>query len=413
MALHSKLRTLHLPCRLVPRVRQSAKRLPITIHSQSMCSEDQPRAWGYSYLNRHPDERKPLIPYEIGSHLTALAYDPPKSLLEDPYDWYLSAVDQVKDDLRNLPPLEACLRHPPAEGRLETSTPVQLRIIDHISVGDGRNSQVVKVEARGLREKADDGHTPEFNNSMSSTPMSRHITNVAAKLYDPLYWDFDDCIPDPFHNCDAAFSLETEAYRRYLRPLYGTLVPRFFGSYTIDVPILGDATLGRPSGSPDHEEMNQKTLGAVAQYRTRPVRAILYEYVPGVVLVHAMENELYSQSQRKEIMRALVTAESRLRELDVLLRRDFHPRNVVVKSVEDGQPADIRIIDFGAALCGERREEEGHIPTTKPEPVEQILERWLDNDDSGRVSDVRYDFYDLVDWNWDEWLRKDYSRSYK
>ncbi|KAJ4385428.1 hypothetical protein N0V93_009856 [Gnomoniopsis smithogilvyi] len=235
-----------------------------------------------------------------------------------------------------------------------------------------------------------------------SNSLPRPIATIAAKLYDPLYVDFDDYCPDPFHNCDAAFALETEAYRDYLQPLYGTHVPHFYGSYTINVPIPDDTRQQHSGVSTDELEK--------CAHSTRPVRAILYEYIPGVVLSQAMEGQVYSQSQRKEIMRALVTAESRARQLDVLVERDFHPRNVIVTSAEEGQPADIRLIDFGAAQCGQRREYEAHVPTTEPEPLSRIVERWRDYDDEWKdPSNLRYPFLDLVDWEWDEWLRLEYA----
>ncbi|KAJ4409226.1 hypothetical protein N0V82_009499 [Gnomoniopsis sp. IMI 355080] len=363
----------------------------------------------YSYLNSHPDERKPPIPYAIGSQHTAIAYDPPKELLKNFYDWYRPAVDQVEDDLRNLPPVEACLRHLPAEGRRGTSS-VQIRVLEHIRVTDRRNSQVVKVQASVVGSSGMSSSDSKYRRThgghssmaMAPTCLPRPTAVVTAKLYDPLYVDFDDCHPDPFNNCDAAFALETEAYRDYLRPLYGVCVPHFYGSYTIDIPIPDDTRQCQSSLSPDQLKKSS--------CRTRPVRAILYEYIPGIALDKAMEDNLYSQSQRKEIMRALVTAESKMRQLDVLLDEDFYPRNVLVTSAEEGQPADIRLIDFGAAECGSRQKWEAHVPTTEPEPLSQIQKRWFDiNVEWKDPSNLRHPFLDLVDWEWDEWLRHEYA----
>lgn len=370
--------------------------------------QDYDKIWLYSYLDSHPDERKPPIPYAIGSQFTAIAFDPlnPKDLLESPHDWYLQATDQTENDIRNLHPLQACLRHPPADGHFGNSS-VNIRVLDHIRAGDEKNSQILKVEAFMLGEGSISDSPLRHTDGVSSllttpTAFPRSAATVAAKLYDPLYVDLNDFRPDPFHNCDAAFALETEAYRDYLRPLYGICVPSFYGSYTINVPIPED-TREWHSGLPaDHIEKSA--------HRTRPVRAMLYEYIPGVALNQAMEDQMYNQSQRKEIMRALVTAESKIRQLDVLIDRDIHPRNVIVVSAEEGHPADIRVIDFGAAQCGERCEDEAHAPTTKPEPISRIIERWRDGDDEWKdPSDLRYPFLDLVDWEWNEWLRHEYA----
>lgn len=369
-----------------------------SIHSHDDQALTQRGLYGYSYLNYHPDERKPTIPYQIGSKLHAVAYEPPKG---NPHDWSRAAVGQLKDDLQNLPPLQACLKHPPAKGTPGTSS-VQLRIIDHVRVGDLKNSQVLKAMVCGRDVR---GGAP----AAPTSPPTSAI--VAAKIYDPLYADFDDCQPDPFYNSDAAFALETEAYRDYLQPLTGKTVPHYFGSYSIDVPISEDSPRDAPGPSTGDHQSPATATGHGSRCRTRPVRAILYEYVPGIALREGMEDRLYNQTQRKEIMRALVTAESLLRQLDVLIEQDFAPRNVLVKSAEEGKPADIRIIDFGAAICGERRDEEGHAPTTEPEPMSQIIERWrnLDDDQFDIPSNIRYEFEELVDWDWDDWLRKDYA----
>lgn len=354
----------------------------------------------YTYLNHYPDECKPPIPYEVGSQLTAVAFDPPKGLLKDPEDWFIQAKGQVREDLQNLSPLRACLQHPPAEGILGALS-VQLRILEHIRVSDLKNSQILKVEASMVGDAPSPDSSHRYSNGAPVTP-PQSGTIVAAKLYDPLYVDLDDCWPDPFHNCDAALSLETEAYRNYLRPLYGTYVPHFYGSYTINVPVPHDTQFWLSNFEKDQME-GPRT-------RTRPVRAILYEYIPGISLDSAMEDQIFNQLQRKEIMRALITADSKMRQLDVLIERDFMPRNVVVTSAEEGQPADIRLIDFGAAQCGIRRQREAHAPTTDPEPISEIIERWRDYDDSKweAPSDLRYPFLDLVDWEWDKWLRHEY-----
>lgn len=378
------------------------------IHQSQQHATSRIPTWGtpYAYLDKHPDEQAPPIPYTIGSQFTAIAYDPPTGFLEH-HDWYWRADGQIRDDIENLPPLEACLRHPPAEGKLG-STSIHFRVLEHVRVGDQKNSQVLKVELTGSDVNvAADGSSQRprgcAHHNSALTPTPQHFSlpgaQVAAKLYDPLYVDFAECEPDPFHNCDAAFYLETQAYRDYLRPLYGVCVPHFLGAYTIDVPVTSA----------------EQATGSLR--RTRPVRAILYEYIPGVPLSNGMfEGEwmsMYNQAQRKQIMRALVTAESKLRQLDVLVDQDFEPRNVIIKSVDEGRPADIRVIDFGAAQCGERRKTEAHKPTTEPEALSQIFERWRNRrDEFGYVdpANIRSPFADLADdWDWDMWLRSEYA----
>ncbi|KAI0140991.1 hypothetical protein F4776DRAFT_613524 [Hypoxylon sp. NC0597] len=52
---------------------------------------------------------------------------------------------------------------------------------------------------------------PVLNHHRSKTLFAEFIRpkNIVTKLYDPLYYDFDEDHADLFANCDAAFSHET------------------------------------------------------------------------------------------------------------------------------------------------------------------------------------------------------------
>lgn len=317
--------------------------------------------YGYSYLATHPDEKKPPIPYQVGNILSAQSYSPPPA----PNFYYTWAYGRIKDEIRDLHPLQLCLKIPPATGTLGYNT-VRLRIVHQIKVQDLSNSQVVKVEPLELEGKG----FPSLLAAGSS--------GVAAKLYDPMYYDFDEDLPDPFANCDAAYAHETMAYN-HLRPLYETVIPHFYGSYTVDIPLPDDPA------------------------QSRPVRAILYEYIQGCTL-EDMNPHDYSQTQRQAIMAAVLDAHSKLWQLDVA-HVDLHPRNVIVVSINESKKADIRLIDFGEAVCG-HRVKMGHVPTLEPESRTKIIERWLDEDLRDRMMNFRW----LVDWPWNDWLLEEYAR---
>jgi serine/threonine protein kinase len=321
------------------------------------------RTWRYSYLSRHPGESKPQIPYQPGVTLTAQAYAPPAP----PKFHYSWAEGKVEEDIASLHPLQACLAHPPAEGTPGKET-VGLRIQRPIRVRDPSNSQLVQVEV--VNQDGNDAGLSAFHHSTGV---------VAAKFYDPLYYEYDDGRPDPFANSDAAFAHETMAYH-HLQPVYGILVPRFLGPYSVNIPIPGNI----PS--------------------SRPVRCILYEYVPGTAL-HDTEIEDYSTSQQQAIMSAILDAHSILWQMDVS-HRDLHPRNVIVVSAVEGQKADVRLIDFNMARCGQRAERKGHVPSMELESRSAIVNRWRDED----MRHWMIDFAWLVDWPWNEWLENEYAK---
>lgn len=166
----------------------------------------------------------------------------------------------------------------------------------------------------------------------------------------------------------------------HLQPVYGVLVPRFLGPYSVNIPIPGNIP-----GS-------------------RPVRCILYEYVAGTAL-HDTEIEDYSTSQRQAIMSAILDAHSILWQMDVS-HRDVHPRNVIIVSAVEGQKADIRLIDFNMARCGQRAQRRGHVPSMELEPRSAIVNRWRDED----MRNWMLDFVWLVDWPWNEWLENEYAK---
>ncbi|KAI0842066.1 hypothetical protein F5Y06DRAFT_292888 [Hypoxylon sp. FL0890] len=314
---------------------------------------------GYSYLATHPNEQKPSIPYKIGKTFQAQIYHPPRP----PSYFYKTASGDVEDGIRQLHPVQLCLRHPPAPGKAGNEE-LQLRVIHQIRVGDHTSSQIVVAQPS----------VPQGNVVLSA--IFARPTNVVAKIYDPLYYDFDEYHPDPFANCDTAFAHETLAYK-YLLPISGMAVPYFYGSYCISVPLSKDAT------------------------KTRNVMAVLYEYIHGIPLQDIAVRD-YTQQQRQAIMRAVIKADNRMWQLDVN-NLDLHPRNVIVVSAEEGEEARIRIIDFDHCQCGTRTES-GDLerPTLEPLPREQVLTRWLNND----LERSRIDFDWLVDWPWDEWLKE-------
>lgn len=318
----------------------------------------------YSYLTQHPDEQKPPIPYQPGCIVKAQAYAPPP-LPDYHYTW---ACGQLEKDIAERHPLQLCLENPPTAGTPGQET-LELEITQPVRVKDLSNSQIAQVAI--LKR--------ETRGSQSMLPASTDGISIAAKFYDPLYYNYDESQPDPFANCDAAFAHETNAYQ-HLGQVYGIIVPRFYGSYSVDIPLPSDPA------------------------KTRPVRTILYEHVPGTTLEHT-EREDYSTHQRQAIMSEIMDHHSVLWQLDVG-HGDLHPRNVIVLSANEGGRANIRLIDLNMAGVGRRADYNGHVPTTQLEPRSVIVERWYDKD----LRDMMLDFSWLVDWDWTEWLQNEYAK---
>ncbi|KAG8158436.1 hypothetical protein KVR01_011558 [Diaporthe batatas] len=318
----------------------------------------------WSYLAKHPDEAKPPLPYHSGATIPALRWDPPPN---DPifHNGGL-AKGQLQEELQNEHPLATCLRYTEATDAPTEGERVELQVVDAIRVMDGRHSQIAKVKVLDNRSV--------HENSQSPLKLLRGQT-MTAKFYDPLYQDIEDEMPDIFGNTYNACYRETCVYRQ-LKPLWGTVIPRFHGSFRAKVPVPG-----RPG-------------------RSRWVYAILYEYVPGTELSYIDVNE-WSQAERMAIMKAIIDADSKMWQAGIY-QRDLLPRNVILQG-RPGRPVSVKVIDFDYAFFeSDFNPDEDEL---EPEPPSVIVDRWTD--------ELRCPvecFRDLVDWPWDEWIRAVYLR---
>lgn len=314
----------------------------------------------WSYLAKHQDEEKPPLPYHVGATIPARTWEPP---LEDVIHGHLWAEGQLEEELQSEHPLETCLRYTGATEAPPEGERVDLHVVNEIRVMDLKHSQIAKVKVHY--------HRPADEKLRSPLPSDVAIT---AKFYDPLYQDIEDEQPDIFRNTYNAFYRETCVYHQ-LKPLWGTVVPRFYGSLRAEVPVPG------PKG------------------RSRYVYAILYEYAPGVEL-SCIEVDEWSQAERMEIMKAIIDGDSWIRQAGIY-QRDLLPRNVVLQG-RPGHPVSVKMIDFDYAFFEFDTDPDDAL---EPEPPSSIVDRWTD-----KLLDPKEAFRELIDWPWDEWLRGVYLR---
>lgn len=306
--------------------------------------------------------------YSKGRKIQIRSYVPPKCC--DTNYWF-SKEEFARRQTSSL--AEMSRDFLPREGGM-LGRPVELEITSPIRTGPSFNSQVVKVKVPSV---------------------SRLENRIAAKIYDPFgTGKFIDPEINPFKLADQMFTTEAAAYER-LAPLYGTIVPKYLGSYTFDAPT-----------------------GLTTD--TRAVRLILYEFVEGVVMrdIGVEATQLLPQEVRKKIMYKVVEAESRIWASNVR-HGDPHPRNSILELDTQYDPAivsestgitsqladsDIRVryFDFDKAEIDEFSEDlSRRLPGQSDKPVSPIL-RWhpdLDYVDS-------FINHGWVDWDWLEWLEQ-------
>ncbi|MCJ1472556.1 hypothetical protein MMC13_001205 [Lambiella insularis] len=268
--------------------------------------------------------------------------------------------------------------NPPAKGG-RLGPPIELYITAAIRTGTPYRAQIVRVEV------------PAFSESER---------NLVAKFYDPLQTeDSQDPEVNSFYMADDHYVTETAAYDK-LKSLQGTSIPKFYGTYTCDLPTgLGNST--------------------------RSIRLILIEYIQGTVMSSFSESTVcdLSQAARQNIMYKIVDSESRAYAAGVR-HFDLHPRNVIleVEFRQDTGPcigngevnfklADptlrLRLIDFAnAKLAPFHYEPEEFVRRQRNRAVSPLL-RWHVK------MRLHQDFQDAgwVDWDWQKWTKECWGKS--
>lgn len=299
---------------------------------------------------------KPPHSYISGQEFRAFSHVPPPPI------YNRSWTAKTMRERESVDPVERCIRNPPAPGQTGAD-PIHFKIIDSIRTGDKHAAQLVTVQILGLPE------------SISTIPsLDGHYV---AKFYDTIYHDHtDEDAADPFLYVDRAYT-EVVAYEM-LQPLQGTMIPTFYGSFTLELAI------------PDRVE-------------TRPVRLILIQLLPGISM-NALDPAAFSQETRQAIMKGVVDIESLMYTYNVF-HCDTNPRNVMV--LQDNNPSSgsslhVKLVDFGNSrhrvpywepwCTGVRAER--FLPGV---PISPLL-RW---DQSRHLPD---EFRSWIDWDWNPWL---------
>jgi hypothetical protein len=267
-----------------------------------------------------PDLDKPHIPYTIGQTFTVRRHIPPPPFLSP----YPNRRPSFPDNLQKLTQLEYCLSWHPLEGSTCDDDTFSFIIIKELRVCDGGGAQIVVANG-----------------------------NLVAKIYDPLYYPAyknfcrrDDVIM----RADFDYSREAASYNELRGPLEGTIIPKYYGSWTCDI------TVNTPSGP-----------------RKRPVRLILMEFVDGICMQDLDANE-FTEEERSNIMVKAIDAERAI-AFHGVHHKDFAPRNVLC-SGNDLRSTDLRvtIIDFNVSLV--TRLAYPRIPSNSTRLPASPIKRW-------------------------------------
>ena len=249
----------------------------------------------------------------------------------------------------------------PSRGSLRSGF-AELEIAQFIRAGDQQTSQLFAV--RVLSSSSTTHRLPPANETL------------VAKLYDPLYFDHEQDDADPFICVDLAYRREAAAYTQ-LKCLQGGPIPRYFGSYSLSMPVAY-------KGITD----------------ARQVRRILMEHISGADLTQLRPSQ-FSQAERQTIMKAIVDAETALYNRDVA-NQDLYPRNVTIPNSNSAphvsQTQPIVFVDLDHAWTSRAPFPWCRDHLLPGVPVTPLL----------RLIRCRPQFTHWVDWNWPSWIEKHY-----
>lgn len=295
---------------------------------------------------------KNTTPYMYGQGAKLTVY---RHLSPDPTSpGYQHSGPKDFEEQTQMTPIERCLKHPPLQGTTLWSEPISITITDEITPNSTSGARLLGVNG-----------------------------NLVAKVYDPLYYAIptwsNDVGTNPFRLADCDYSYEVAAYERASGRLGGTVIPKYYGSFTCKLSVI-------------------TASGTTA----RSVRLILIERILGTCMRDLEPNHKHvPRYQRQNLMAKIVDAESLLFAHGVS-HRDMHPRNVMLCGVDlDDINLRVVLIDFGrSSLINNNAVDDSGLPHSP-------LLRW----DVRREVHENFEALGWIDWDWQAWLEERWSDS--
>ncbi|CAN6669389.1 hypothetical protein TRVA0_041S01112 [Trichomonascus vanleenenianus] len=206
-------------------------------------------------------------------------------------------------------------------------------------------------------------------------PCGSHLEEgmqFVAELFDPLA--LFDVHASAFSDLD--YSCTVIAYT-LLKDLQGTLIPKYYGSYTMKVPVVD-----RP------------------EHRYRDVRVILRQYIEGKGL-NKIEPESFNREKKQHLMERIVSAEQEFDDRGVGIRRGYFPNSVILVDKDCMQVVVWRFI--GAIFGPDLDQPMVHESRFAPGKLASRLLKWSE-------LKLRVSGFDIfVDWDWISWMKEKYG----
>ncbi|CAN6666276.1 hypothetical protein TRVA0_038S00166 [Trichomonascus vanleenenianus] len=262
----------------------------------------------------------------------------------------------VEEERRS--PLETILEWPPLPGHVgEHDIKIQL-LGEMVAAREDRRRLFQALITSGTSTDI-----PHIDEEAKGNP-------VVAEIFDPL----SISALNPSIVADLWYSRAVTVYER-LEDLQGKIIPKFYGSYTMKVPV---------NGHPKHKD--------------REIRVILREYIEGKGL-NRVDPESLAQNQRQRLMEKVIEAEQIFDNRGIGIMSNYSPSSVILT---DGTDIQVVVSCFTCAIFDSDLEvpysiEQDYYPGKFASP----LLKWP------QVTLEESGFGTFVDWDWLNWLKEE------
>ncbi|CAN6660229.1 hypothetical protein TRVA0_032S00672 [Trichomonascus vanleenenianus] len=236
---------------------------------------------------------------------------------------------------------------------------------------DGQNEIKIKVHGELVPPKENRQRLFVVQILAGSLPLDEGA--AVAEVFDPF--TFVGVLVPPSIAADNAYSHTVLSYE-LLAELQGKIIPKYYGSYTMTVPVDGHLS-----------------------YKHREVRLILRDYIRGSGLDDVNPISL-NRDQRQILMEKVVEAEDEFYERGVSVKNWFDTQCVILADRTDMQ---IVAWNFANATFSDGKIHHWRELADIPGQLSSPVLRWK----KSMLEDSR--FSDFVDWPWGRWLREKYK----
>ncbi|KAJ5908656.1 hypothetical protein N7495_001338 [Penicillium taxi] len=307
----------------------------------------------------------PLVPYVRGWKFTVQSHIPPPPTPVISNNRLYTPQDATEYD--QLGGVEWLLKNAPLPGKKGVHS-ITLEIVENIRNGDRLRAQVFAVIVR-------DATTDTPSEILEPDRI------FVAKVYDPLYHADDVDVAgfiSPIKLTDHDYTHECAVYEK-LSEYQGKRIPRFYGSFSLDIPFFD---------------------------KIRTVRLILIEYIPGTSMDQANAAD-FSQHTRQQMIKSIINFESDVFGFKDIKLLDLHRRNILI--MKDTQH-NLVFIDFADCLFNRRPDEPrfARLNTFLGQYISPLL-RCTGKSWKAFKSDKKEDNW--IDWDMDAWVNNQWAHT--